>query len=593
MIRDGGVEGEAAWLDAAPRGSDRRVSVAARVRAAAGALDGGGREGPRVWRRGAADLAPGAPLVVETAVALDVADGGGRARDALRGAPGFEALRAEHARAWAALWERFAMEVEPREDERALRLGAFHLLQTLSPHTAALDVGVPARGWHGEGYRGPVFWDEIFALPVLATRIPEIAREALLYRHRRLDAARRAAREAGLEGAMIPWRSASAGGETTPRHQLNLLSGRWMPDHTELQRHIGAAVALGVRTYVDASGDDAFMAGPGAETICEIARFFASLASEAPDGRWDVTGVLGPDEYHTGYPGAGRPGLDDNAYTNVMASWTLAEAGRVLEELAPGDRDALARRIGLGAHEPALWERVSRRLRLCWHQAEGGPVISQFAGYGDLEPPEAIRLPECLDWALDAAGDTANAYQAAKQADLLAAFHLLGARAGDAFARLGVAVTPALLRRTIEHYRARTAHESSLSCVVRAGALASVDGEEALSSFRHALQTDLCGDRSTAEGIHLGAMAGSIDVLQRRLLGLWVDRGVLRVEPRLPADLGRVRLGLLVRGAALEVEARGGAIPAVRVRHLGGPPLTVRANGSSVSSDAGRAVTAT
>src|SRR5690606_40006167 len=42
--------------------------------------------------------------------------------------------------------------------------------ELLSPHTADLDVGMPARGLHGEAYRGHVFWDELFVFPFLNTR---------------------------------------------------------------------------------------------------------------------------------------------------------------------------------------------------------------------------------------------------------------------------------------------------------------------------------------------------------------------------------------------------------------------------------------
>jgi hypothetical protein len=52
----------------------------------------------------------------------------------------------------------------------ALNLHVFHILQTISPHTAALDAGVPARGLHGEGYQGHVFWDELFVLPLYILR---------------------------------------------------------------------------------------------------------------------------------------------------------------------------------------------------------------------------------------------------------------------------------------------------------------------------------------------------------------------------------------------------------------------------------------
>ena len=39
----------------------------------------------------------------------------------------------------------------------------------------------------------------------------------------------------------------------------------------------------------------------------------------AHDDRYDIAGVMGPDEYHDGYPDAAQPGLRNNAYTNVMA----------------------------------------------------------------------------------------------------------------------------------------------------------------------------------------------------------------------------------------------------------------------------------
>ena len=39
-------------------------------------------------------------------------------------------------------------------------------------HTIDLDVGVPARGLHGEAYRGHVFWDELFVFPFLNLRCP-------------------------------------------------------------------------------------------------------------------------------------------------------------------------------------------------------------------------------------------------------------------------------------------------------------------------------------------------------------------------------------------------------------------------------------
>ena len=216
----------------------------------------------------------------------------------------------------------------------------FHLLQSASPHNVDLDAGIPARGLHGEAYRGHVFWDELFVFPVLTLRLPGLARALLRYRTRRLDAARRAARQAGHTGAMYPWQSGSDGREETQRVHLNPLSGRWLPDTSHLQRHVGLAVAYNIWQYYQATGDLEFLADHGAETMLEIARFFAGLADyDAARDRFRIRGVMGPDEYSTRYPGAAEPGIDDNAYTNVMTVWLLLRAQDVLDVL-PATRRA-------------------------------------------------------------------------------------------------------------------------------------------------------------------------------------------------------------------------------------------------------------
>jgi trehalose/maltose hydrolase-like predicted phosphorylase len=103
---------------------------------------------------------------------------------------------------------------------------------------------VPARGWTGEASQGHIFWDELFIFPFLNYRVPEITRSLLLYRYRRLGETRAAARSAGLQGAMFPWQSGSDGQEETQELNLNPRSGRWVPDNSFLQRHVGSAHRL-------------------------------------------------------------------------------------------------------------------------------------------------------------------------------------------------------------------------------------------------------------------------------------------------------------------------------------------------------------
>ncbi len=344
---------------------------------------------------------------------------------------GFDRLLAEHERAWSLLLSPFIIESDaPSQAQLILNLHVFHLLQTLTTHTAELDAGVPARGLHGEGYRGHVFWDELFVLPVLNSRLPSLARELIDYRWRRLGSARDAARAAGLKGALFPWQSGSDGTEQTPKLLYNKLSGHWMPDYSHLQRHVGLAVAYNAWQYFEATQDRGWLTQHGAELIVDVARLFASMADyDAADDRFHLRGVMGPDEYHTGTPGNPGSGLDDNAYTNIMAAWVFDQAEWIMRSVQGFDMEDLRARLDITAGEIAAWARLSRRMFVPFH---GDGIISQFAGYGALRELDwkhyrrSYRNIERLDLILEAEGDSTNRYRLAKQADVLMLLYVLG-----------------------------------------------------------------------------------------------------------------------------------------------------------------------
>ena len=276
--------------------------------------------------------------------------------------PGFEEALERHVSAWEELWR--VCDVRVRGDERVqmlLRLHVCHILQVCSRHTADLDAGVPARGLNGEAYRGHVFWDELYVFPFLSFRMPEVTRELLMYRYRRLDEARAAAHEAGFRGAMFPWQSGSEGKEETQRVHLNPLSGSWEPDLSRNQRHVNAAIFYNIWHYFQATRDLAFLRDYGAEMMVEIARFWASIARFNPDReRYEIHGVMGPDEFHEKYPGEEEGGLRNNAYTNVMVAWLCELAGEVLSLLPASRADALRARLEISEQELRLWQDMSR-----------------------------------------------------------------------------------------------------------------------------------------------------------------------------------------------------------------------------------------
>ena len=496
----------------------------------------------------------------------------------------FGQLLDHHCREWAALWDQTSLVVEGTsvEIQLAIRLHVLHLLQTVSPNTADLDVGLPARGLHGEAYRGHVFWDELFVFPYLNLHQPQLTRSLLLYRWRRLPEARQAAIDAGHRGAMYPWQSGSNGREETQVVHLNPLSGRWLADASHLQRHVGLAIAYSFWKYFQATADLEFMADFGAEVIFEISRYWADVAAYDPEtDRYQVTGVMGPDEYHDGYPGADSPGLDNNSYTNVMVVWVLCRALELLELLPEPRRHVLRQQLALGDEEVGRWEAVSHKMRLVFH--EDG-ILSQFEGYEDLDELDWDRYASTygdvarLDRILESEGDSANAYKVSKQADVLMLYYLLTPdELADILERLGYPFDPETIPDTIRYYLDRTSHGSTLSRVVHAWVLARSDREGSWRLFEEALKGDLndIQQGTTAEGIHLGAMAGTVDLLFRCYLGVQTRGDTLWFDPHLPAEMTRMevslqyrsqRMSVTVTERELTVEAGQGSGHAVRVR---------------------------
>lgn len=487
------------------------------------------------------------------------------ARRTLEWVGSFEALMADHVLAWKHLWRRFDIHLRPIGDESELnllmllRLNMFHLLQTISPQSIGLDIGVPSRGWTGEAYQGHIFWDELFIFPFFNLRIPQITRSLLMYRVRRLDAAREAARQAGFKGAMFPWQSGSDGQEETQEANLNPRSQRWVKDNSYLQRHVGSAIVYNVWQYFQVTNDLEFVQSYGAEMVLDIARFWSSMATfNEARGRYDIRGVMGPDEFHDAYPDSQRPGLDNNAYTNVMAVWVFCRALDTLELLSSTERNEIMSRLGLSVMEVERWRDISHRMYVPFHDG----MISQFEGYEKLQELdwEAYRARygniQRLDLILEAEGDSANRYRASKQPDVLMLFYLFSPEElRDLFGRLGYEWDDDIIARNVGYYSARSSHGSTLSRVVHAWVLARSDRSQAMHFFAEALQSDVkdIQQGSTAEGIHLGAMAGSVDIVERASTGIETEGNVLRLNPSLPPELDRLDMRIHYRGHSLDL----------------------------------------
>lgn len=500
--RDGGVASFAVTSEARPDGLTRLVAV----------------------RR---SLDPDASPAADAEAAVRAA----RAR-------GVDELRERHRAAWLARWRDADVLIGGDvELERALRFALYHLISAADPESDVASVG--ARGLSGRGYNGHVFWDtEVFILPFFTATDPTTARALLEYRYRTLDAARARATALGYRGALFPWESADTGEDVTPSagigadgQPVRILTG-------EQEHHIAADVAWAIWRYWEATGDDPFLVRMGAEIVLESARFWASRADLGDDGRYHIDHVIGPDEYHED--------VNDNAFTNVMARWTIERAlelDEILHRIDGRAADELWHRLQLDAAELGAWAAVAKGLVDGFDPETG--LYEQFAGFFDLEDIRSVDVaPRPFDGHAALGAARVDKAQVVKQADVLMLVHMLPE-----------VVSPEIAAANYAYYEPRTSHGSSLSPAIHAAVAARVGRpDEAVAYLRMAAAIDLGnGMGNAAHGVHVASMGGQWQAAVHGFGGVQVTRTGIVLEPNLPDAWSGIRFAIHWHGARIEV----------------------------------------
>jgi trehalose/maltose hydrolase-like predicted phosphorylase len=486
---------------------------------------------------------------------------------------GVERILDAHVAAWAARWS--AADVRVAGDEaaqRALRFAAYHLIGAANPGDERVSVG--ARALTGHAYKGHVFWDtEIYLLPFYTFTDPPTARALLMYRYHTLPAAREKAQAFGYRGALYAWESADTGEDVTPSlavapdgRVVRILTG-------EQEHHISADVAYAVWHYWRATGDDRFLLDAGGEILLETARFWASRGRLEADGRYHIRRVIGPDEYHEG--------VDDNAFTNVMAAWNLergAEVARTLADRWPERWGFLAERLRLAPGEPEGWRSLAGLIETGFDPRTG--LFEQFHGYFGLEEvdlaahgPCAVPVDVCLG------RERTQRSKVLKQADVVA----LSVLFWDRFPR-------DVHEANFRYYEPRTAHGSSLSPAFHALVAARL-GDTVLAEryFRQTAEIDLADNMGNAAGgVHIAALGSLWQAAVLGIAGMRLGEDGLAFDPHLPPGWRGLSFAVRWRGRTVSVsvsrEPRG-----IEVGMEGKEPVTVALiGGPSRTIDAGR-----
>jgi trehalose/maltose hydrolase-like predicted phosphorylase len=127
------------------------------------------------------------------------------------------------------------------------------------------------------------------------------------------------------------------------------------------------------------------------------------------------------------------------------------------------------------------------------------------------------------------------------------------------FERLGYELPQETIRKTAEYYSARTTHGSTLSFIVHAHILAGLDPEASWEMFLTALNSDV-GDvqgGTTQEGIHMGVMAGTLDLLQRGYMGSDIRDDTIYFSPKMREKLDGLAFPMRFRGTPIELTFEG------------------------------------
>ena len=439
---------------------------------------------------------------------------------------GFRGLVSEQRDAWRRRWEScdIAVESDPQL-QLALRLAMFHLTCLIS---ATGEAAVPARGTTSDTYHGHVFWDaDVFVLPFAAATNPGAARAMLRYRARRLAAARANAARHGHAGARFPWESAATGEEATPLTRIDHRGDRVDVLTGALEEHVTADVAWAADHYLAWTGDLEFARGDGSALLVDTARYWASRVERDSDGSCHIRGVIGPDEYHEG--------VDDNAYTNVMARWNLRTAARHVARYGAAVPTREVR--SWLATADAIVDGYDPQSRL----------YEQFAGFHELDSLVASEVaerpfsaPRVLDYRRTAGS------QLIKQTDVLL-LHL----------NVPEETVPGSLGPNLNFYEPRTTHESSLSAGSSAEALARAGRPgDALRWLHESAFIDMPQLRPVPRpGLHTAAMGNTWRAVVLGIMGVRPSEDGLRIDPKLPSEWDEVDLRLRYRGASVRLRA--------------------------------------
>ncbi|MBU5347595.1 glycoside hydrolase family 65 protein [Paenibacillus lautus] len=471
---------------------------------------------------------------------------------------GFELLLKEQADAWGDKWKESDIVIEGDvAAQQAIRFNIFQLNQTYSGEDDRLNIG--PKGFTGEKYGGSTYWDtEAYCLPFyLSTADASISRNLLIYRYKHLEKAKENAKKLGFtKGALYPM--VTMNGEEC--------HNEWEITFEEIHRN--GAIAYAIYNYVNYTGDFSYLGQYGLEVLVEISRFWEERVNYVPaKDQYMMLGVTGPNEYENN--------VNNNWYTNRIASWTMEYTLDVLEYLKENENSRYAEltaKLGLQDVETTKWQDIISKMyypvdeELGVFLQQDGFLNKELVPVKELDP---AHLPLNQNWSWDRI--LRSVY--IKQADVLQGLFFLG----DQY-------DLATKKRNFDFYEPFTVHESSLSpCVHSILACELGYQEKAYEMYLRTARLDLDNyNNDTEDGCHTTSMAGTWMSVVHGFGGLRVKDGVLHLNPFIPGHWSSFSFKVMFRGSRLKVNVKGKETIIVNETDT---PAVLNVNGKEYSID--------
>lgn len=455
----------------------------------------------------------------------------------------FSEQLAAHTQLWAQRWEQSDVVIEgDPAAQQGIRFNIAQLFMTYYGEDKRLNIG--PKGFTGEKYGGATYWDtEAYIVPMyLAVTPPDVTRALLQYRHDQLPGAYHNAQQQGLAGALFPMVTFNG----IECHN------EWEITFEEIHRN--GAVAFAIYQYTAYTGDESYVNGDGIEVLVGIARFWADRVHFSKRAnQYMIHGVTGPNEYENN--------VNNNWYTNTMASWTLSYT---LARLPKANADVVAK-LAVTAEEKAKWQDIIDRMYYPVDDELGIFVQHDTFLDKDLRPASSIpadQRPINQHWSWDRILRSPFI----KQADVLQGIYFLNDR-----------FTQAQKERNFDFYEPMTVHESSLSASIHAILAAELGKtEKAVALYARTARLDLDNyNNDTDDGLHITSMSGSWLSIVQGFAGMRYDHDRLRFKPFLPKEWHRFSFKINYRGRLLAVDVS----EEVNVILLAGPSIDIEVNG--------------